>query len=54
MTETVQQILVGIAILGAIVYLARRFTKKSGCGSDCGTSCAAKTLPKAEAPPKDK
>ncbi len=54
MNETVQQILVGIAILGAIIYLARRFTKKSGCGSDCGTSCAAKTLPKAEAPQKDK
>ncbi len=54
MTETVQQIFVFLAILGAIVYLARRFTKKSGCGSDCGTSCAAKTLPKAEPHLKDK
>ena len=54
MTETVQQILVAIAIVGAIIYLARRFMKKSGCGSDCGTSCAAKTLPKAGPPPKEK
>ncbi len=40
MSTTVQQILVAIAVLGALLYLVLRARKKKGCDSGCG--CAKK------------
>ena len=37
------------AVLGSLIYLVLRLRKKTGCGSDCGSGCAAKDLNK----PKD-
>ena len=40
------------AVLGALIYLALRLRKKSGCGGGC--ECSAKDLkkPEPEHPPK--
>ncbi|MEO6787832.1 MAG: FeoB-associated Cys-rich membrane protein [Chthoniobacteraceae bacterium] len=37
MNETVQQILVGVAIVGALLYLVRRSRKKKSGGCGCVT-----------------
>jgi len=36
MNETVQQILAGAAVVGALLYLLLRSRKKKGCDSGCG------------------
>ena len=36
MSETLQQILVAVAVLGALLYLVLRGRKKKNCGSGCG------------------
>ena len=36
MNETVQQILVGVAVIGALLYLVLRARKKKNCDSGCG------------------
>ena len=40
MNDTVQQILVAAAVLGAAIYLVLRSRKKKSCDSGCG--CAKK------------
>ena len=36
MNETVQQILVAVSIVGALLYLVLRSRKKKNCDSGCG------------------
>lgn len=53
MSETIQQILVGAAVLGSVVYLFHRGRRKKG-GCDCesnGVGCTAKELVRQDASP---
>ena len=44
MNETLQQVLVALAVLGAVLYLVLRGRTKKGCGKgDCG--CGTKKTP---------
>jgi hypothetical protein len=53
MNDTIQQILVGAAVVGSVVYLfLRGRRKKGGCNCESnGVGCAAKDLVRQDASP---